>query len=380
MIPYGRQDINQDDIDAVIEVLKSDWLTQGPKVQDFELKVAQHCDVEHAIACNSATSALHIACLALEIGPDDIVWTSPVSFVASSNCALYCGASIDFVDIDTQTGNMSIQALTKKLEQSKSENKLPKAIIPVHLAGQPCDMYEIAELSKKYGFKVIEDASHAIGANYKGEPVGNCKYSDICVFSFHPVKIVTSAEGGMLTTKHGQLAHRAKSFRSHGITSDPKELLQQSHGPWYYEQQSLGFNYRLTDIQAALGLSQMSRLEDFVTRRNQLAEIYSDNLPKQLCHLTRLSNRRSSYHLYIVLLPEGLDQKYVVTHLRDKGVFAHVHYIPIHLQPFYQSLGFKKGDFPNAEAYYKRAITLPLHPNLTTQDIAYISSILSELL
>lgn len=380
MIPYGKQDINQDDIDAVIEVLKSDWLTQGPKINEFETRFAEYCNVPHAVACNSATSALHLACLALDVGPGDIVWTSPVSFVASSNCALYCGASVDFIDINATSGNLCIEALKAKLINAKKQNALPKVLIPVHLAGQSCDMRAIASLADEYGFKVIEDASHAVGAKYENIPVGQCQYSDICVFSFHPVKIITSAEGGMLTTQSSALAKKLTNFRSHGITNQPDQLQQTSHGPWYYEQQTLGYNYRITDIQAALGLSQLKRLDEFVEKRNQLVDIYNQNLPQGVTHLTQSQHCYSSYHLYIILLPEGCNQKHIITQLRAKGVYAHVHYIPIHLQPYYQQLGFNKGDFPNAENYYSRAVTLPLHPNLTQQDILFILDTLQELL
>ncbi|MDE3271732.1 UDP-4-amino-4,6-dideoxy-N-acetyl-beta-L-altrosamine transaminase [Pseudoalteromonas sp. G4] len=380
MIPYGKQDINQDDINAVIEVLKSDFLTQGPAIPAFENAIAKYCQAKFAVAVNSATSALHIACLALGVGKNDSVWTSPNSFVASSNCALYCGAKVDFVDIDVETGNMSVALLRMKLEEAQKNNALPKVVIPVHFAGQSCEMAEIAKLAKKYQFKIIEDASHAIGAKYQNSPVGNCLYSDICVFSFHPVKIITSAEGGMLTTQNKKLAEILKKLRSHGITNVKNELHDIDQGPWYYEQQSLGFNYRITDIQAALGLSQVSRLDQFVEARNKLVSLYGEYLPDGVTHLTLKPECYSSYHLYVVQLDDAKKRKAIVESLRKKDIFAHVHYIPIHLQPFYKNLGFNKGDYPNAEEYYTKAVTLPLHPNLTEKDINYITTTLRALL
>ncbi|MFY8350040.1 UDP-4-amino-4,6-dideoxy-N-acetyl-beta-L-altrosamine transaminase [Pseudoalteromonas sp. SSM20] len=380
MIPYGKQDINQDDINAVIEVLKSDFLTQGPAIPAFEQAIAKYCQAKFAVAVNSATSALHIACLALGVGKNDSVWTSPNSFVASSNCALYCGAKVDFVDIDVETGNMSVALLRMKLEEAQKNNALPKVVIPVHFAGQSCEMAEIAKLAKKYQFKIIEDASHAIGAKYQNSPVGNCLYSDICVFSFHPVKIITSAEGGMLTTQNKKLAEILKKLRSHGITNVKNELHDMDQGPWYYEQQSLGFNYRITDIQAALGLSQVSRLDQFVEARNKLVSLYGEYLPDGVTHLTLKPECYSSYHLYVVQLDDAKKRKAIVESLRKKDIFAHVHYIPIHLQPFYKNLGFNKGDYPNAEEYYSKAVTLPLHPNLTEKDINYITTTLRALL
>lgn len=380
MIPYGKQDINQDDIDAVVHVLKSDYLTQGPAIDQFEHAVSEYCGAKFAVAVNSATSALHIACLALGVSKGDYVWTSPNSFVASSNCAIYCGAKVDFVDIDVETGNISVDSLRTKLQEAKKNNELPKVVIPVHFAGQSCDMVEIAKLANEYHFKIIEDASHAIGAKYQNLPVGNCLHSDICVFSFHPVKIITSAEGGMLTTKCGNIATKLKSLRSHGITNQPEDLVKDDQGPWYYEQQSLGFNYRITDIQAALGLSQMKRLDQFVAARNKLVSLYGEYLPDGVTHLTLKPECYSSYHLYVVQLDDAKKRKGIVESLRKKGIFAHVHYIPIHLQPFYKNLGFNKGDYPNAEEYYSKAVTLPLHPNLTEKDINYITTTLRALL
>ena len=383
MIPYGKQNLSDDDIAAVVEVLKSDFLTQGPKVPEFEQAIAQYCGAKFATATNSATSALHIACLALDVGKSDLVWTSPISFVASSNCALYCGATVDFVDIDIHNGNISVQQLSEKLKQAELNNSLPKVLIVVHLAGNSCDMQEIHTLSQHYHFTIIEDASHAIGASYKEYKVGCCQYSDITVFSFHPVKIITSAEGGMALTNQTELAEKMQLFRSHGITSDSEKMTEDSHGPWYYQQLALGFNYRMTELQAALGVSQTSRLDDFVKRRNQLAQVYDNAFANtKLTALTPKISTYSAYHLYIVLLPEygqalqESQHKAIITALRDKNICAHVHYIPIHLQPYYQQekhgLAFKQGDFPVAEQYYQRAISLPLYPQLSEAEQKYI--------
>lgn len=384
MIPYGRQHIDESDLAAVQEVLTSNWLTQGPQVPAFEQAVADYCGVSYAVAVNSATSALHIACLALGVGPGDRVWTSPNSFVASANCALYCGASVDFVDIELQTGNMSVSCLAEKLQAAAKQNLLPKVVIPVHFAGQPCDMHQIAALAQQYGFKVIEDASHAIGARYQDHAVGGCHYSDICVFSFHPVKIITSGEGGMATTQSAKLARAMQMLRSHGITSEPAELTEPSHGVWYYQQHLLGFNYRLTDIQAALGRSQMGKLEQFVTGRQQLAAFYDQALQKLagVAPLSQQAAGKSSYHLYVVRLTELSHSQHqsCVSYLRQHNVVGHVHYIPIYLQPYYQQLGFRAGYCPQAELYYQQAVTLPLFPDLTAAQLQYVIQTLSTFL
>ncbi|MDG9787044.1 UDP-4-amino-4,6-dideoxy-N-acetyl-beta-L-altrosamine transaminase [Acinetobacter johnsonii] len=383
-IPYGKQNINQADVDAVVDVLKSDFLTQGPQVPAFEKSVAQLVGAQHALAVNSATSALHIACLALGLGKGDLLWTSPITFVASSNCALYCGADVDFVDIDSQTYNMSISALKLKLEQAKKDNKLPKIVVPVHLCGQPCDMAKIYALSQEYGFKIIEDASHAIGGKYQGTYVGAGQYSDITIFSFHPVKIVTTAEGGMALTNDAKLAQKMDLLRSHGVTRNQDLMSKEPEGPWYYQQVDLGFNYRMTELQAALGISQMHRLEQFVAKRHDIAKVYNQilqNLPVVLPY--QLPETYSGLHLYVIRLK--LDEisktrKEVFELLREKGIGVNVHYIPVHTQPYYENLGFKQGDFPEAESYYASAISLPMYPDLTQMQIDYIYQTLKEIL
>ncbi|TMO63270.1 UDP-4-amino-4,6-dideoxy-N-acetyl-beta-L-altrosamine transaminase [Pseudoalteromonas aurantia] len=383
MIPYGKQSIDQDDIDAVVNVLKSDWLTQGPKVPEFESRVAAYCGAQSAVAANSATSALHLACLALNISEGDIVWTSPISFVASANCALYCGAQIDFVDIELETGNMSVGRLAEKLAYAKIQGTLPKLVIPVHLAGQSCDMKEIHKLSQQYGFKIIEDASHAIGGLYKGKKIGGCQFSDITVFSFHPVKIITSAEGGLALSNNKKLVRTMQRLRSHGITNVPEEMTETGHGPWYYQQVELGFNYRMTELQAALGLSQLNQLDKFVARRHLLAKQYDMLLRSMpVDPLLQTSDCYSAFHLYIIKLNLSTKKKHsdVFEKLRESGIFCQLHYIPIHLQPYYEKRGFRSGDFPVAESYYSCAITLPLHPNLTTEEQQYIVTKLGELL
>ena len=368
-IPYGRQEVTSADIDAVVDVLRSDFLTQGPMVPRFEQAVVEFCGVRHAIAVNSATSALHIACLALGVGKGDVVWTSPVTFVASANCARYCGADIDFVDIDSRTYNMSVACLTEKLVGAKTAGRLPKVVIPVHLCGQPCEMEAIHALSQQYGFRIIEDASHAIGGRYKGEPIGNCRYSDITVFSFHPVKIITTGEGGMALTNDPALAERMARLRSHGITRDASEMTHTPDGPWYYQQIELGFNYRMTDMQAALGLSQIRRLEEYVARRHILAARY-DELLKGYPVTTpwEHADSYSGLHLYVVRLKLGETQfsrREVFERLRVAGIGVNVHYVPVYRQPYYARQKFKSDDFPEAERYYAEAISLPMYPTLT---------------
>lgn len=369
MIPYGRQEITDADIEAVVDVLRSDFLTQGPAVPAFEKAVAEYCGATHGVAVNSATSALHIACLALGVGPGDRVWTSPNTFVASANCARYCGARVDFVDIDAATFNMSVPALAEKLADAERVGTLPKVVIPVHMAGQSCNMAGIAELAQRYRFDVIEDASHAIGGHYKDKPVGDCRFSRITVFSFHPVKIITTGEGGLATTQDAELAGRMARLRSHGVTRDPDLMTHAPDGPWYYQQIELGLNYRMTDIQAALGLSQMARLDDFVSRRATLAAQYDvalSSLP--LRRPGRQASTTSSWHLYVIRLEDPARHRTVFQALRTAGIGVNLHYIPVHLQPYYRELGFGPGDFPAAEDYYSRAISIPLHTGLTDAD------------
>jgi UDP-4-amino-4,6-dideoxy-N-acetyl-beta-L-altrosamine transaminase len=378
MIPYGRQDITQADIDAVIAVLKSDHLTQGPAIPRFEQFVADYTGAKHALAVSNATAALHIACLALDLGPGDWLWTTPNTFVASANCALYCGAQVDFVDIDAQTYNMCAQKLEAKLVQAQQFKRLPKVVVPVHLAGQPCDMAAIHALGQKYGFKIIEDASHAVGGYYKGEPIGNGRYSDITVFSFHPVKIITTGEGGMALTNDNELATRLGLLRSHGITRDPTMMTQPMDGPWYYQQVALGFNYRMTDIQAALGASQMTRLDAYVKRRHKIAQRYNELLADLPLTLQwQHPDSHSAYHLYVVRLQLECIQpshRQVFEALRAQDIMVNLHYIPVHTQPFYQNMGFKKGDFPEAEQYYREAISIPMHANLTDEEQVFVVS------
>ncbi len=383
MIPYGRQSVSDDDIAAVTDVLRSDFLTQGPVVPRFEAAVARACGGVHAVAVNSATSALHIACLALGIGPGDTVWTSPNTFLASANCARYCGAAVDFVDIDADTFNMCAHALAIKLAAAERNGRLPKAVIPVHFGGQPCDMAAIHGLALRYGFRIIEDASHAIGARYEDTRIGDCRYSDIVVFSFHPVKIITSAEGGMALTKDGALARHMCRLRSHGMTRESDEMTGISHGPWYYEQVELGYNYRLTDMQAALGLSQLTRLDEWVRRRHELADRYDTLLAELPLDLpVRRSDRYSALHLYVVRVRDEapIDRAALFSRLRDAGVGANVHYVPVHLQPDYRRFGFAPGDFPVSEAYYRQAITLPLYAALDEADQDRVVSLLKAAL
>lgn len=368
MIPYGRQDISEEDIDAVVDVLRSDWLTQGPAVPSFEQVVANYCNANHAVAVNSATSALHLACLALDLGPGDWLWTSPNTFVASANCALYCGAKVDFVDIDPRTYNMSVDALADKLRRAETSGKLPKVVVPVHFAGQPCDMAAIHALAKRYGFKIIEDASHAIGGKYKAGFIGNGRFSDITVFSFHPVKIITTAEGGMALTNDAELANKMTLMRSHSITRDATHMTHAPDGPWYYQQIGLGYNYRMTELQAALGTSQMSRLDEFVARRHALAARYDAALADfPLITPWQHPDAHSAYHLYVMRCNATV-RRSVFAQLRENGIGVNVHYIPVHTQPYYEQLGFLPGDFPLAEEYYAEAISLPLFPTLNEAD------------
>lgn len=369
MIPYGRQDISEADIRAVVEVLRSDFLTQGPAVPAFEKAIADYCGVQHAVAVNSATAALHIACLALGVGPGDWVWTSPITFVASSNCALYCGAQVDFVDIDPLTYNISVECLAGKLAQAEKAGCLPKVVIPVHLCGQSCDMAGIRALGQRYGFKLIEDASHAIGGKYRGDPVGNCRYSDITVFSFHPVKIITTGEGGMAMTQDALLAKRMQRLRSHGITRDEADMTRAPDGPWYYQQIDLGFNYRMTDFQAALGLSQMQRVDEFVAKRHTIAQRY-DELLIDLPVITPWRDRDaySGLHLYVIRLKLNEIRKThreVFVAMRAASIGVNLHYIPVYRQPYYERLGFKPGHCLEAETYYSDAISLPMYSALT---------------
>lgn len=383
-IPYGRQDISQTDIDAVAEVLRSDFLTQGPAIPCFETALANYCGARHALAMSSATSALHVASMALGLEQGDRLWTSPNTFVASANCALYCGAQVDFVDIDPRTYNMSVAALTTKLEQAAAENRLPKIVVPVHFAGQSCDMREIHALAQRYGFRIIEDASHAVGGRYLDQPIGNCRYSDITIFSFHPVKIITTGEGGMALTNDLELAARMERLRSHGITRDVAIMEGESDGPWYYQQIELGYNYRMTDIQAALGCSQFARLDEYVARRHVLARRY-DELLSDLAVVApwQSPDAYSGLHLYPIRINSQRtksSRREVFEGFRAAGVGVNVHYIPVHMQPYYQRMGFKCSDFPQAEQYYAEAISLPMYPTLTEAQQDEVIDILKRLL
>lgn len=384
MIPYGKQNINQKDIDSVLEVLKSDFLTQGPKVPLFERHVAEKVEADYAVAVNSATSALHIACMALGLGQNDWLWTSPITFVASANCGLYCGAKVDFVDIDPQTYNLCPKALECKLVEAENRGRLPKVLVAVHLCGQPCDMKAIHELSKRFGFYVIEDASHAIGGKYRGEYIGSCRYSDITVFSFHPVKIITTAEGGMALTKDSKLFKKMGLLRSHGITRDESMMEENTHGGWYYEQIDLGYNYRMTELQAALGISQMERLDEFVAARHSLANIYNKELSELPIDLPfQLENTYSGMHLYVIRLNLNeikKSHKKVFEVLRERGVGVNLHYIPVHIQPYYKRMGFDWGDFPVAENYYQEAISIPIFHGMTDNQQNEVIETLVEVL
>ena len=371
-IPYARQSISEADIAAVVAALRSEWLTQGPEIARFEESLAAYCGARHAVAVSSGTAALHLACLALELAPGDLLWTSANTFVASANCARYCGAEADFVDIDPRTGNISVPALEEKLAQAKGNGRLPKVLVPVHFGGQSCDMRSIGELAGRYGFRVLEDASHALGAEYRSATVGSCRYSDIAIFSFHAVKILTTGEGGMLVTNDDALARRLRLLRSHGITRDASEMDGESEGPWYYQQVALGYNYRMTDIQAALGSSQLTRLEEFLARRRELAGRY-DAVLKGLPLATPVEepSGRSAWHLYVIQLDLdalGESRRTVFERMRAGGVLVNVHYIPVHLQPYYRALGFAKGAFPASERFYGRAMSLPLFCGLSEAD------------
>lgn len=381
MIYYGHQHITEKDIQAVERVLHSDWLTQGPAIEAFEKKVANYCGAKYAVAVTNATSALHIACKAAGLGEDDVLWTSPITFTASANCGRYCGADVDFVDIDDKTYNMSVAELQHKLETAV---KKPKVVIPVHLAGQSCDMEAIKALADEYGFKIIEDASHATGADYKNTKVGSCCYSDMTVFSFHPVKIVTTGEGGIVLTNNKELYEKLKLYRSHGITRDSDLMTQEADGPWYYQQIELGFNYRMTDMQAALGCSQMDSLDEFVARRRYLVKRYNEklkNLPLRTPYQDEATN--PSWHIYIIRVDftkVKLSKKEIFARMRDRGIVLNLHYIPVHTQPYYQKLGFQKGDFPVSEKYYEEAITLPLYYDLTDEQQNEVIEALKEVL
>lgn len=385
MIPYGRQSINEDDIRAVVNVLRSEFLTQGPAVPAFEKAVAAFCGAENAVVVANATAALHLACLALDLGPGDELWTSPNTFVASANCARYAGAAVDFVDIDPLTLNMDPKELRRKLElRLRTGKALPKVVVPVHFAGQPCDMAAIGALAKEFRFSIIEDASHAVGAHYGGKPVGACVYSDLTIFSFHPVKIVTSGEGGMILTNHSALARRLERLRSHGITRDPALMTEATHGSWYYQQLELGFNYRLPDILAALGHSQFLRLPEMIQRRHEIAARYDRelaDLPLQLP--SKEPDTVSALHLYVVQLEKTTSaerHRRIFECLREAGIGVNLHYIPVHLQPYYWNLGFREGDFPKAEAYYRRAISLPIYYGLSEADQSRVIAALRKVL
>lgn len=382
MIPYGRQEVTPADVAAIMEVLQSEFLTQGPKIPEFEQAVASKVDARHAVATNSATSALHISYQALGLGPGDHLWTSPISYVATANAALYCGARVDFVDIEPRTYNISVAALESKLHAAAATGTLPKIVVPVHLGGQACDMQAINALAKQFGFAIVEDASHAIGGKYRSNYIGSCQYSDITVFSFHPVKIITTAEGGMATTNSANLARRMQRLRSHGVTREPAEMTHEPDGPWYYQQIELGYNYRLSEMQAALGLSQIERLDQYVERRRELAANYDDALDGlPLTTQWQHPDAYSAYHLYIFRLEEdiaGTGRRQLFEFLRRQGVGVNVHYIPIHTQPWYLRLGFGVGDYPEAEAYYREAISLPLFPSLTDDDQATVINALRK--
>jgi len=384
MIYYGKQSVSEADIAAVEAVLRSDFLTQGPAIERFEQSVAEYCGAKYAVAVCNATAALHIACRAAGLSAGDTLWTSPITFVASANCGRYCGADVDFVDIDARTYNMSVEALSEKLRRAKAAHKLPKIVVPVHLAGQSCDMKRIRALSEEYGFTVMEDASHAVGADYLDTKVGSCAFSDMTVFSFHPVKIVTTGEGGMILTNDKALYERLVLYRSHGITREPAKMTHAADGAWYYQQIDLGYNYRMTDLQAALGCSQMQRLDAFVTRRRELAARYDEllrDLPLVTPHV--MEGTAPSWHIYVVRLDFeriGKTKEQIFAAMKERGIVLNLHYIPVHLQPYYENLGFERGDFPHSEAYYEEALTLPLYYDLTNEQQDEVVAALREAL
>jgi UDP-4-amino-4,6-dideoxy-N-acetyl-beta-L-altrosamine transaminase len=384
MIPYGRQDIISTDIDAVVKVLKSDFITQGPVVPKFERLICDYTSAKYSIATNSATSALHIACLALGLGAGDYLWTTPNTFVASANCGLYCGSKVDFVDIDPKTYNLSPQLLEKKLIKAEKEGVLPKIVVPVHFSGQSCDMEKIYKLSQKYGFKIIEDASHAIGGKYKGQLIGNCKYSNITIFSFHPVKIITTGEGGIALTNSSVLKEQMQLLRSHGITRDQDLMTQKIEGSWYYQQIGLGYNYRMTDMQAALGISQIKRIDSFINNRHKIKKKYDQKLLEMPVVLPfQDSNAHSAMHLYAIQIKHNIvkkSHKQLFDEMRARNIGVNLHYIPIHLHPYYMQMGFKQGDFPNAESYYSRAMSLPIFNTMTDFQQNKVITALSEVL
>jgi UDP-4-amino-4,6-dideoxy-N-acetyl-beta-L-altrosamine transaminase len=384
MIPYGRQDVHDADVQAVLKVLNSDFLTQGPQVPLFEQAVTNHCGNTHGVAVNSGTAALHIACLAMGLGVGDWLWTSPITFTASANCARYCGASVDFVDIDPVTYNLCPSALERKLVAAKAKGRLPKVVVAVHMCGQPSEMERIHALSQEYDFYVIEDACHALGAEYQGKPVGSGQYSDVTVFSFHPVKIITTGEGGIALTRHDHLAERMRLFRSHGITRDLPDGASHEEGPWEYQQRELGFNYRLSDLQAALGISQIQRLSNYVGQRQRIAQRYDERLRGLPVRIPQvLEGRKSAYHLYAIRLQLdeiSVTRRQVYDALRAASVGVQVHYIPVHTQPYYQQLGFGWGDFPAAEAYYRETLSLPMYPTLTDEQQDYVVQTLMNIL
>ena len=378
-IPYGRQEVTKEDVDAVVKVLYSDFLTQGPAVPTFEQGLCNYTEAKYAVAVNSCTSALHIACLALGLGHGDILWTSPITFVATANCALYCGATVDFVDIDIDTALMSVEKLKEKLESAEKEGKLPKIVVPVHFAGQPCDMEEIYILGQKYGFKIIEDAAHAIGAKYQNKPIGNCQYSDITVFSFHPVKIITTGEGGAAMTNNQKYAEKMFLLRSHGITREPHKMYRSADKSWYYEQIELGFNYRMSDIQAALGSSQLNKLDKYILRRTDIAKWYDNKFQNiDVIPLTQKPSRESAHHLYVVMF-KGHNRDEIYNDLRKNNIGVNLHYIPIYNQPFYKENNANR-KLSVAENYYSKAISLPIFPNITQNNLDYIVNKLSSLL